>query len=187
METATSKSTYIYHYREIPDWLRQSPKTFHLLAEFARRARRVEGDVAWNGENIHLLPRQFITGRIKLSLELGLTQGEYRSAYEKLVRFRLIRTIRATKRYTVGEYLADGIFGLNLAANQPSEQPSELPTSNQPTTTNNNENKDKNLYSRFETDKEKSPSYKNKPLSDSIGKIREKYSFLQKKKGGQGT
>lgn len=158
METTTNKSTYIYHYRDLPQWLKQSPLVFHLLAEFARRARRLETDVGWNGENIHLLQRQFITGRVKLSQELGLTQGEYRSAYKKLVQAGFIKTIRATKRYTVAEFQADGIFGLNLPIDLPSEQPSDLPTHNQPVTTNNNANNDKNFNSRLENQTEKSQS-----------------------------
>lgn len=157
-------STYINHYRDIPQWLKQSPKTFHLLSEFARRARRIKGDVGWNGETIHLEVKQFITGRLKVSQELGLTEGEYRSAYAKLVRYGLIKTVITTKRYTIGEYCADSVFNLNIPEEQPTEQPSELPTGGQQTTTNNNENNGKNVKSRLveDEDSEESSPYKRK-------------------------
>lgn len=183
----TNKSTYITHYREIPEWLEQSANCFHLLAAFARRARRIEGDVGWRGENIHLLPREFIAGRKSVSKDLGLTEGEYRHAYQKLINASLIQTIRTTKRYTIGKYLADSIFEINLPTDSPLEQPSELPSSNQPTTTNNNEKNVKNdIKSRLEESPDKSqesPSYKEKPLSDAIERIRAKHPFLQRKRG----
>ena len=69
----TNKSTFILHYRNIPQWLEQSPIVFALLAHFARRARREEGEIAWNGELIHLKPREFITGRLSASKELGIS------------------------------------------------------------------------------------------------------------------
>lgn len=184
MATPTNKPTYIYHYREIPQWLKQSPNTFHLLAEFARRARREEADVGWNGENIRLQPRQFITGRIRLSQELGLTQGEYRSSYQKLVLSGLIRTIRSTKRYTIAEFLADDVFGLNLPSDLPSGQPSELPTDNQPTTTNKNGNNEKNFNSRLEKPTEelqKSPSYKNSEAYKRLVERRKELGLWPKK------
>jgi hypothetical protein len=158
MTENSNRPTYIYHFRNLPEWLRQSPYAFHLLAEFARRARRIEGDVGWNGENIHLLPRQFITGRIKICRELGLSEGEYRNAYKKLIQNKCIVTIKATKRYTIAEYHADAIFDINLIIIKPSEQPSKLPSNNLQTTTNNNvinENK-----SRLDNKTEESPPLK---------------------------
>ncbi len=139
------KSNFIKHNRDIPQWLRQSPYCFHLLREFANRARREEADVGWQGENIHLAPREFLTGRISTSRELGLTEGKYRNAYRKLERYGYIITIRRTKRYTIGKYLADEIFDINPTGEEPSELPSREPSNNHPTTTNNNDNNDKNI------------------------------------------
>lgn len=144
MET-TNKSTFIFHYRDIPQWLKQSPLCFHLLAEFARRARRKEGEVAWRGESILLKPREFITGRVKVSEDLGMTEGEYRSAYAKLRRYGLIQTISATKRRTIAKLLDKGIFNINSEGELPSEQPLKKPTGNQKITTNNNDNNEKNV------------------------------------------
>jgi len=139
-DTEKPQQTYIIHFREFPEWLKQSPHVFHLLAEFARRARRETGFCSWNGEVIKLMPRQFLTGRIKTSASLGLTEGEYRTAYDKLVQQRLITTIKTTRRYTIAEFHADAVFGLNIL--------SEQPTDNQQVTTNNNENKENKLASQ---------------------------------------
>lgn len=144
-----NKPSYLYHYRDIPAWIRQSPICFHLLAEFARRARRLEGYISWNGENIHLKPRQFITGRVSVSAEIGITEGEYRGAYRKLTRYGLVRTIKVTNRYTIAELDSDNIFFINPKTDQPSEEPPKLPAPNQQLTTNNKENNDNNVKSRL--------------------------------------
>ncbi len=167
----TNKSTFIFHYREIPQWLEQSPIAFALLALFARRARREAGDVGWNGENIHLEPKQFIAGRKTLSQKLGITEGQYRGAYKKLLRYGSIRTIRTTKRYTIGLYCSDEIFSINASTNLPSEQPTDLPTHSQPITTNKNENNEKNFNSRLDKSTEES----HKSLSNKESKGYEKF------------
>lgn len=136
--------TYIRLYREIPPWLEQSPNAFHLLSKFARRARWVEGDWTWDGETIHLLPRQFVTGRKKVSETLGLSESEYRTAYKKLKRYGLIVPIKTTNKYTIAELHADSIFDINLPTDSPSNQPAESPTDNQQIATNNKDNNAKN-------------------------------------------
>jgi len=146
----SNRSTFIIHYRNISDLLRQSTVTFSLLAEFARRARRIAGDIGWNGENIHLEPREFITGRKTVSRDLGITEGQYRGAYQKLIKNGLIKTIRTTKRYTIGLYCADNIFNINPEEEQPIELPSEQPTGYQQTATNNNDKKENNVKARLE-------------------------------------
>lgn len=169
MGNLRDKLTFIIHFREVPDGIKQLPIAFHLLAEFARRARRTEGEAVWNGEIIQLLPRQFITGRTKVSQTLGITEGKYRGAYKKLERLRYIKTIKVTKRYTVSEYLADSVFDINAEENLPSEQPSEntsdSPSNSHQITTNNNDNNGKNVNSLLESEHKESresPSYKEK-------------------------
>ena len=156
----TNKSTFILHYRNIPQWLEQSPIAFALLALFARRARREEGEVAWNGELILLKPREFITGRSSVSTVLGISEGEYRGAYRKLLRYRLIRTSRVTMRYTIGLYCADGVFSINPSDHLPPDEPTDLPSDNQQLTTNNNDNNvnndSNNFISRLDKSIEKS-------------------------------
>lgn len=152
----TNKFTFIFHYRIIPQWLEQSPIAFALLALFARRARREVGEIAWNGELIQLKPRQFITGRLSVSKELGISEGEYRGAYNKLLRYGLIRTSKATSRYTIGLYCADGIFSINPSDQSPSEEPTDLPTDNQSATTNNNDNNVNNDSNKFKSRLDKS-------------------------------
>ncbi len=140
-----NSSTFIFHYRELPQWLQQSPYAFHLLSEFARRARRTIGNVGWKGEDINLKTRQFITGRKTVSKDLGLTEGQYREAYKKLEKHGLIKTIQTTSKYTIGIYCADNVFNIN-----PNEEvPSEQPTSYQQTTTNNNDKNGNNVKSRL--------------------------------------
>lgn len=173
MGDPASKENFIFHFRSLPEWLKQSPITFHLLAEFARRARLTEGDVVWNGEIIHLEPRGFITGRIKTSASLGITEGEYRGAYSKLVRYGLIQTIRVTKRYTIGKYCDDNLFFINPQEVSPSEQPPYLPSNNPQPTTNNNDNNEKNVKSRLG----KIEPYKE---SESFKRLRETVERLRK-------
>lgn len=144
MENKQNSSTYIFHYRDFPEWLKQSPVAFHLLAEFARRARRIAGEVSWQGENIQLKPREFITGRKTLSRDLGITEGQYRQAYRKLERAGLIKTIQATNRYTIGMYRTNNVFNINLNEELPTEQPF---INHQPTTNNNVNNEKKDIYS----------------------------------------
>lgn len=146
-----NKSTFILHYRDLPEWLEQSPLAFHLLAEFARRARRIAGDVGWNGENIHLEPLEFITGRLSVSRELGLSEGEYRGAYKKLEKYGLIQTIRTTKRYTIAKYCANNVFSINPKEDLPSKSPSQIPSSDPIVTTNNNDKNVNNVKSRLDT------------------------------------
>ncbi len=140
----TNKATFIKHYREIPEWLKQSPICFHLLAEFARRARREAGEIAWSGEVIQLEPKQFITGRVSVSSLLGVSEGEYRGACKKLARHGYIKTIRVTNRYSIYLYCADGVFSINASNVLPSESPPNLPPANHPSTTNKNENNENN-------------------------------------------
>ncbi len=157
MENKQNSSTFIFHYRDVPQWLQQSPYAFHLLSGFARRARRTSGNVGWQGENIHLETRQFITGRLTVSRDLGLTEGQYREAYKKLEKNGLIKTIRTTNRYTIGMYCTDNVFNINPDEELPSKEPSKQPTPHQQTTTNNNGNNEKNVKSRLE----KLQTYKN--------------------------
>src|SRR3989344_4465374 len=145
----TNKSTFILHYRNIPQWLEQSPIAFALLALFARRARREEGEASWHGEVILLKPREFITGRLSVSKELGISEGEYRGAYRKLLRYGLIRTSRVTMRYTIGLYCADGVFSINPSDNLPPDEPTDLPSDNQQLATNNNDNNVNNDSNKF--------------------------------------
>lgn len=142
----TDRGTYIYHFRIVPGWLRQSPNSFHLLAEFARRARRVADYIGWQGQKIKLEVNQFITGSISTSQQLGLSRGEYRVAYNRLEQWGFIKTVRTTKRFTIGELLENAPFDINV---EPSEQPSEKPSASQPSATNKNE-KNEQEQSRIE-------------------------------------
>lgn len=149
MGDPVSRENFIFHFREIPDWLRQSPIAFSLLAEFARRARRNEGDVAWDGESIPLRPGQFITGRLSVSQRLGITENEYRGAYKKLCRYGLIKTISSTNKYTIGLLCADNVFYINPSDDSPAEAPPKPPPLNQQVTTINKDNTDNNVNSRL--------------------------------------
>ncbi len=166
----TNKSTYIKHYREIPDWLKQSPICFHLLAEFARRARREAGEIAWSGEAIQLEPKQFITGRISVTGLLGMSEGEYRGACKKLARHGYIKTIKVTNRYSIYLYCADGIFSINASNDSPAETPPNLPTANHQLTTNKNENNDNN--STIVVKKQPSAVNKNIPVREEVNRGR---------------
>lgn len=149
MNSLKDKTTYIIHFRSLPEWLKKSPVSFHLLAEFARRARRTEGSTVWHGEVIHLKQRQFITGRISVAKELGISEGQYRTAYRILIEFGFIRTIKTTKRMTICSYIADEIFDINLPTDQPSDRPSKKPSDIHQTTTNNNDNNIQEIWNYY--------------------------------------
>ncbi len=147
MEGKTRKENFIFHFRDLPSWIRQDPIAFHLLAEYARRTSRTGGDIHWHEEIIHLEPGQFITGRIKTSEILGITEGQYRGAFKRLVKTGSIQTIKVTTHYTICLFRADGVFHIVLGDNSPANEPPASPSVNQPLTTNNTVNTVKTVIS----------------------------------------
>ena len=140
MTDTQHKNNFILHFREIPFWLRSEPITFHLIAEFARRTSRTERDVNWQGEIIHIKPGQFITGRISTAQKLGISEGQYRGAFKRLLKSKHIQTVKVTKRYTICLFSSDNPFYIYLDTASPSEKPSDSPSVHQPSTTNDNGN-----------------------------------------------
>lgn len=193
METETMEEVelknFIFHFRKIPDWLRESPIAFHCLAEFGRRASHIERDISINGENVHLKPKEFITGRKTTAKDLGISEGLFRGAYKKLVKNACIQTIKVTSRYTISLYCDDKAFFVYTESNLPAEEPPVSPPPNQQPTIKNTVDTvktEEDIKSRFETSPLKSlesPPYKDKPLTDVIEKIRAQHSFLRDKKG----
>ncbi len=129
---------------EMPEWIRTNPKAFRFLYELAERSRREEANVEYTGKLIHLNVREFVTGRKSTSQKIGISEQEYRTLYKRFEKLEYIKTIKATKHFTIGKYLADSIFFNNYPASKPSVTPSLQPTNNQQLTTNNNEKNEKN-------------------------------------------
>lgn len=176
--------TYIQAYRDIPEWIKKDPIIFHLLSEFARRARREPGLATWHGEVIPLKTREFITGRRAVSKEIGITVRQYRTAYQKVTKRRLIVTIRATRRYTISKYLADEIFDINIKGNRPTDRPTEYPTDVPQTTTNNNDNNDKNINiqpSAVDSNKKKDSAQEPQDLPAPRGGVESVGRYLEKR------
>lgn len=123
-----NNKSFIKVSRQIPEWLENDPKTFRLLYEFARRARRLPGDITYRGNIYHLNIGEFITGRYAVSTKCGLTERGYRTSYRKLHDMGLIMTIRSTKRMTITKYQANDIFDINAPTERPTERPSKRPT-----------------------------------------------------------
>jgi len=119
----------------MPEWIKTNPKAFRLLYEFASRSSWKERDIEFEGVLIHLNLREFITGRPSTSKKVGITEQEYRTLYKRFEKLAYIQTIKVTSQFTIGLYLADGIFFNNPPSNQPMGQPSHQPTGNQPVTT----------------------------------------------------
>jgi len=130
---------------EMPEWIVSNPAAFRLLYEFAERSRRGEADIEYEGQLIHLDIRQFITGRKSTSEKIGITEQVYRNLYKRFLRLDYIRTIQVTNKYTIGEYLANGIFFNNYPTDEPTEKPSIRPAKNQEATTNNNDKNENNV------------------------------------------
>lgn len=127
--------------REIPEWLEKDHNAFALLRVIAKRARRTPDQVSYRREIISLETRQAIIGRTATATEIGLTQQEYRTAYQHLLKSGQISTIRTTHRYTIVSLDKDNVFDINITHSQHSEQP----TANTQTTTNNKYNKENKL------------------------------------------
>lgn len=106
---------------EMPEWIAKNPKAFRLLYEFASRSRRQEGEIEYRGELIHLKTREFITGRESTPQKVGLTEWEYRRLLKKFEKLGYITSIKKPHRFTIGTYLADGIFYNNPTTEQPTE------------------------------------------------------------------
>ncbi len=148
--------------KNMPDWIRTNPKAFRLLYEFAERSRRDDADIEYNGKLISLKVREFVTGRKNTSERVGISEQEYRSLYKKLERLNLITTVGSTTQYTIGKYLADGIFFNNYSTEEPTLKPPKQPTDNQPPTTNNKYNNENNglIHSSLKSDREENNSNK---------------------------
>ena len=159
-------------------WVFEDPKAFKLAYELASRARREEGSEWYRGEKVELSPREFIVGRFKTSEKVGLSPSEYRKLYRKFEKDNLITTIRATRRYSVGKWLGDGLFYINPIDEKPSVLPSEAPThDHQPTikpATNKEDKESKN------NEKEASSAEQLKRIEKTKTKIRDKFGWLKR-------
>ena len=95
---------------------------------------------------------QFVTGRNKASLELGLTPQQYRTAIKYLKLTNRI-TIKTTNKFSIISVKNWESYQLVEAANQQTNQPvtNQQPASNQPVTTYKKVKKDKNVKKRIFT------------------------------------
>ncbi len=150
---------------QMPEWISTNPKAFRLLYEFAERSRREEADIEYEGTLIHLNIREFICGRISTSKKVGITEQEYRTLYGRFVKLGYIQTIKSTNKFTIGKYLADGIFFNNQPSDQPPSYPAYEPPVNHQLTTNNNDKKEKNevIHASPEGERERSVKKKKCP------------------------
>src|SRR5579859_674129 len=95
---------------DMPEWIKTNPRAFRLLYELAERSRREEADIEYDNKLVHLCIREFITGRKSTSQKIGISEQEYRTLYKRFEKLHYIKTINATKQFTIGKYLADDIF-----------------------------------------------------------------------------
>lgn len=150
---------------DMPEWIKTNPRAFRLLYELAERSRREEADIEYDNKLVHLCIREFITGRKSTSQKIGISEQEYRTLYKRFEKLHYIKTINATKQFTIGKYLADDIFYNNYPTNQPSIKPSLQPIDNQQPTTNNNEKNEKkeiSIHTSTKVEREENSSNKKK-------------------------
>lgn len=123
----------------------QDVKVFHLFLYFLLRANWEDG--RWKG--IEVKRGQLITGRLKLSKDVGLSEMEIRTCLKKLKSTNEITT-KVTNKYTIITVCKYDVYQNKYDASnqQINQQPNQQSTNNQPTTnqqltTNKNTNNNK--------------------------------------------
>lgn len=120
------------------DLIREHRPAFLLLFYIAMRARRTPTNIANLGIG------EVKIGSNSLASQLGLTEGEYRTAKKKLEQAELV-TFRATNWGTVAKLLSTGIFDPNFSGydgpNDRQETEPKRPDNSQMTTNKNEQEK----------------------------------------------
>lgn len=91
-----------------------------------------------NGSVVEIGPGEFIIGRKKAALELGLSEQSVRTCIKNLKELGII-TNRPTNKYTIIKILNWSVYQGDedkATSNQPSDQPTEQPIPNQQSTSN---------------------------------------------------
>ena len=130
--------TFAVFFRKIFDWeWYTDSNTFHLFFHCIMRANHKPNSY----QGIPLKRGQFVTGRKKLSVETGLSEQQIRTILKRLQSTNEI-TIRSNYRnsiITVNNYDEYQSYFIKKRKNQPAG----TPANNQPLTTNNNDNKER--------------------------------------------
>lgn len=142
---------FIKLHRKITEWEWYSDKNtsrlfIHLLISANHISKKWKGVIINRGE--------YLTGRIELSKETGLSQQEIRTSLTKLKSTSEI-TIRSTNKFSIVKLENYHLYQDKEIANQPSDQPTNHQTINQQSTTTKEckelkENKNKNIDNQFE-------------------------------------
>ena len=131
----TQNKGFIILWRKMFDWEWYGDATMvgffvHLLLRANHAPQKWKGQIIERG--------QFVTGRLSLAKETGLSQQTVRTLTTKLKSTNEI-TIKSTSKYSIFTIVKYGDYQ-KIKKNQPTNQPSIQPTTNQQLTTNNNIN-----------------------------------------------
>lgn len=136
-------SDWIKLHRSLLDWEWYTTPNMvhfwiHCILKATHRVRK------WKG--IDLCEGQFISGRLALSAETGLSEQQVRTCIDRLKSTNEL-TSQSTREYSVFTINSWKKYQLTETSNQPINQPAtnEQPTSNQRATTDKKDKKDKNV------------------------------------------
>jgi len=134
---------FITLHRKITEWeWYQDPNTFRLFIHLLLKANHAE--MKWQGQVINR--GQLITGRIKLSEELKISERSIRTSLDKLKKTKII-TIKPTNRFSFITIINYSSYQ-DIDSKTTSKKSNKRPATDQLPTTNNNVNHDNNVNNK---------------------------------------
>jgi hypothetical protein len=144
LATGIGFSSFIALNRYIDRRILKDSKLLNLLIYISLRVKRSAETSSDVFLPISLKVGEFIIGRLSTVEHTDLSESEYKNRFIKLQGMGIIKVIKTTNKYTLGEWLENSFIDLNLEYEV--DQQNNQQTSHQ-STTNNNINKSNNLNS----------------------------------------
>lgn len=106
--------SFIAFSRSIPSRFLKDSKLFLLLYYIAKRVKRSDNAPELEYLPIQLKLGEFIIGRKSTSRDTDLTESEYRTRFKVLKALNIIKNVRSTTKFTIGEWQSNHLVDLNI-------------------------------------------------------------------------